>query len=1305
MEVVMRWILPVAYFLAFSFSHSLAADERLAREQSAEALIKQLQDKDPEKVCAAAKALRKLGSAAKDASPALKELLKDRNEGVRLNAAEALWVMHHQTNELLPVYSELLGAANADVRAASAWRLGRLDNVPRAAVVLLAGALRDENLEVRVQAGQALANLGANAEAALPALVRALGDGRLDETESRGHGSEGVRTSPALPALVEMADDAIPLLIATFPKGILLQQNDESHGPGSWTVASRAAHAFPAFGARGVQPLLRALESKKVETRGFAALALSETAQLNGLPETAIAALEKCLDDTDKGVRMSATKVMVRLRPSSAKAVARLDQAKRNGDISGVELPADLGRMIPHNPAARDPLFRMLKDADPATAREAYRILGTLHLPVDQAITTWTPALSHADPEVRSEAISALRTLGPAARPALAILRERFTKEKDDEHGCKSGILNALSAIAPDDTGLIPFLLKAMDDPDWFVRRTAIWRLTDFGPRAKAAVPQIEAHMFGPLGKDEKGHPESSQLSILIEALIRIAPDSGPSAEMLLKALRKPAIRSAHDPKNSYFLRDILEDGLQTYMPAAAPMLREALKDKDSEVRQSVALVFVHTGLEIETALSVLMENLWSDDVGWTEKDRFQRRVVKKLMRRQPQATPAVAAAWCKAWQTAGPLGREVLERGLLVLQPEALPHLLDQLQQAESPKTRRDLAHLLARFEGQGNHIASILREELREPGFANQYAAMIALMEIGPDGAEAVPELVRLLGSPKPEVKAVAARTLGRIGRAAQPAVPALRALMKEAMPQIRILAADALSRIDPNVNEALLTLRAEFPRRDDSLLRESDQVKLPDGFKDYAIYLESIPESIARYGERAVSILAELLDNTNLDEWSATNLSAQCGAYERVQAALLLAELGPEATAAVPALTRALKDRDPLIREAAASALARIGPAAKEAAPDLITLLEKKNRFTSTGGPWVPGEFAGRYDYGQPSDFRGAGRQRLLARFPGYSSNYDPYARVRPRHPHVPAYALSRIDGETRSALPILNEMAKNQGNPDRLAAALAVWRSRGLSRELIPAFKEALEAHGSISPKEAIPLSPELRECLAELGTELTPALPAMAAWLKRPGWGHKEEEDRAVVAEAIGRLGAEASPAADLLRTLFHGNRWEAKIRVASAMALFRIGGDKDLVFPVLREILAGREEHTSIYQTVDSTRTARVHAVSGLGVLAENGDERARALVIETAKGDENPNVRVAALEAMARLKQSNPEAIIGLRAMLWHRDAEVRVGAASALGRLGAAAKLSRSALKAATEDSALAVRQAARQSLPLID
>jgi HEAT repeat protein len=1279
----MKRVFSVGLFFFFHFGTSLVGDE--SRDMKQQGL-------------------------AKDAAPALRELLKNPNGRVKWTAAEALWRLEHKATELVPVYAELLTATDADVRAASAWRLGRWGSDARPAVPVLAAALRDESFEVRLQVGQALANLGALADPALPALVRALGDERLDETRTGHQGWESARSSPALPALVELADDAIPLLIATFREGNW-QPQMESSGPQKWKVARRVVHAFPAFGGRAVGPLVQALDAKDAVTRGYAARALGEVAQFNGLPENAIEKLEKCLEDSEEDVRRSAAHALSWVRPASVKAVTVLEKA-REAVFDASDVLGDLERMSLHNEAARKLLFRMLEDNDAKTPQEAHRILAGLELPADQVLGAWTKALSHADAEVRMQAIVALTKLGPRAKSAKSTLHERFPKERD--HDCKANILHALTAIDPVDPALISVFTRAMEDRESWVRITALHCLQELGPRAKDAVPRLEARLLKPEEKGKENSLDDIEMRNLVDAIVRIAPGSARTAATLRKALRREVIRAVHCPKNTWYMRDRLEDALQANLPAAAPLLRKALKDEEVEVRQSVALVLVRAGREVDTALPVLMEKLWSGKDTFEEQSRFQRRVVELLSRRRSPAMPAVAAAWCKAWQTARPEVRQVLEPGLLVLQREALPHLHGQLREAKDAPTRRELAHLLASFEGQSKPIVPILREELRDPQPVSQYAAAKALIKIGPDAADVVPELLQLLNHKHAGMRAVAAQVLGSIGRAARPAVPALKTMLKEAKPEMRIVAANALSQIAPDVSEALVLLRDALvsETNQEPIRIRTDRIELPAGLKDQAIYPDSIEESIARFGERAVSVLAELLDNVDLDEWSADNVSSQCGANARIQAARLLAKLGPDARKAVPALMRALKDKDPFLRDAAASALGRIGPAAKEGAPDFISLLEQQNRFASTAGTWSSSPRASggsraenRFDYGGPFDFRSAGRGHVLSRGFGYGYvDVDPYWRIRPAYPYDPAYVLSRIDSEARSALPILRAMARDPNHPGRLSAALALWRNGDDAADLLAAFADALQTHARIAKNETVPLTREMRECLSELDTQLKPAVRVMAQWLKQRQ-SSAEQEDQVAVMEALGRLGADARSAADLLRPMLQGDRWDTRRRVAAALALFRILGDRDLVFPVLQEVLLGEEEHASIYYRPNLADSGRVHAVRALGVLAEKGDERAQSLIVETAKGDENPHVRVVALEAMARRTETNRAAIRGLCAVLRHQDASVRVAAASACGRLGPLAKPSAKALRVATEDGHLAVRQAARQAMETLD
>ena len=60
-------------------------------------------------------------------------------------------------------------------------------------------------------------------------------------------------------------------------------------------------------------------------------------------------------------------------------------------------------------------------------------------------------------------------------------------------------------------------------------------------------------------------------------------------------------------------------------------------------------------------------------------------------------------------------------------------------------------------------------------------------------------------------------------------------------------------------------------------------------------------------------------------------------------RIHAAYVIAEIGPAAAPAVPALRRALDDADPVMRYAAAWALSEIGTAARAAFPELAAHAE--------------------------------------------------------------------------------------------------------------------------------------------------------------------------------------------------------------------------------------------------------------------------------------------------------------------------------------------------------------------------
>ena len=74
-----------------------------------------------------------------------------------------------------------------------------------------------------------------------------------------------------------------------------------------------------------------------------------------------------------------------------------------------------------------------------------------------------------------------------------------------------------------------------------------------------------------------------------------------------------------------------------------------------------------------------------------------------------------------------------------------------------------------------------------------------LLAIGEMGPEGAWAVPTLVELLSHESAKIRSLAARTLGRIGPAAGAAKSALRRAVDEPNVAVQDAARDALERID--------------------------------------------------------------------------------------------------------------------------------------------------------------------------------------------------------------------------------------------------------------------------------------------------------------------------------------------------------------------------------------------------------------------------------------------------------------------------------------------------------------------------
>jgi HEAT repeat protein len=187
----------------------------------------------------------------------------------------------------------------------------------------------------------------------------------------------------------------------------------------------------------------------------------------------------------------------------------------------------------------------------------------------------------------------------------------------------------------------------------------------------------------------------------------------------------------------------------------------------------------------------------------------------------------------------------------------------------------------------------------------------AAIALAEVGPDGEEAIPDLIEAVRHPK-HIHYGACVALGRFGKSARNAVPALLdALERTEHPYSKINVAVALWRIERHPR-ALPTLTA--------LLKEESSPE-PYGTRYHAA------TTLGELGPAAAAAAPDLIPALR-DERSMV----------RRAAALSLGQLKSATRDVVKALEAALQDEIWTVRAEAARSLGKLGPAAAAALPAL-------------------------------------------------------------------------------------------------------------------------------------------------------------------------------------------------------------------------------------------------------------------------------------------------------------------------------------------------------------------------------
>jgi len=204
---------------------------------------------------------------------------------------------------------------------------------------------------------------------------------------------------------------------------------------------------------------------------------------------------------------------------------------------------------------------------------------------------------------------------------------------------------------------------------------------------------------------------------------------------------------------------------------------------------------------------------------------------------------------------------------------------------------------------------------KELQDKSPTVRLRAAAAVGELGAAAKEAVPALTKALLDKSDEVRCNAADALGEIGHEAQAATGALAKALTDKDWFVCVAAAEALGRIGPPAKAALPALAKALPPGN---WEKNAREYRPIRSAAVAVALLKVDPQ-GKESKAALALLVDKLLNDDREDGEGT----------RVVGARSLGECGPAARAAVPALSRRLKDKDGDVRVAAALALVKIDP----------------------------------------------------------------------------------------------------------------------------------------------------------------------------------------------------------------------------------------------------------------------------------------------------------------------------------------------------------------------------------------
>lgn len=543
---------------------------------------------------------------------------------------------------------------------------------------------------------------------------------------------------------------------------------------------------------------------------------------------------------------------------------------------------------------------------------------------------------------------------------------------------------------------------------------------------------------------------------------------------------------------------------------------------------------------------------------------------------------------------------------------------------------------------------------------------------------GLPALDPLVKAFADEEPRVRWHAARAVGLIGHEAAPAIPALVKLLDDSDPVVVTQAAAAIGHIREDDDRSELpagdrdTYAAAFDPLVKTLVHPDPRARraavraLRQLATSRADLLAAVRSQLA--DAEPAAVMPALHTLADMEEEAVPFLiEALADPKSRHWAEVVLAEIGPEAAAAVEPLAKIAGDAAIEDKVQAILALAAIGEPAAAATPQIVAALESPDASLRYVAAYALGKL--RAKEADPAlEQAAASDDQFLASLASWAR-----AMIHPDDEPLVTRAVERLEAELADESPALRKAAIE--GLSGLSASMDEAGRKEFAAKLIGSLSDPVptvglaaggalirlgrDAVGALSEALAVPETRNAAmELLTEIGADAQPALEAMVA-----GLADEDPAYRGNAAMAIAALGPAAKAAVPALEKLLGDEAAAPESRYPAAYALGSIGPEAVAVEPLLRKLsesgdemlatvcvwaaLKIKPEDASLFDAAipklrralqREQELARLEAAVALG---EIGPRAATALPMLEMLAEEDPSrtVRAAAEEAVRRIR------------------------------------------------------------------